>query len=428
MCVIAVKPSNIDIPPQEKLKQMWERNSDGAGYMYADEGAVFISKGYMEFDDFTRSLDDLKVKMEAKNKTLKDIPMVLHFRITTHGGTSRENTHPFPISNNEEHLKALDLKCNIGMAHNGIISGLTTEKDVSDTQIYIRDIVYDLSVVGDGFVERFSKIIDYTKGSSRLAFLDKDGELTMFGNFVELDDKDGLYYSNKLFLPTPVVKNTTYNYYRDVKPLITQLVAGVDYVVRKDIVVPPYIENHYGGKTLTAMADELTNYGYGQFNVDGSKTISYVDVDYLDLKRTNEVLITNTKNNIGGSKNTYTTKILQNANRTLYDKKEFKVVKFKRVNKNAMLIGEPQKTLLHFGDYVFLEDLIVDDTDHNFYFNLDDRSYYYRQKDGAFMQIDKKYVCAEALLDDYLEYVGYSEMPISSVTTEESDVILYQIK
>lgn len=204
MCVIAIKPQGVGMIQDKILQQMWDYNKDGAGYMYPDNGKVVVSKGYMNFEDFKRSLDALPNK--------DDLPLVLHFRITTHGGTSPENTHPFPVSSKEEHLKALDVRANLAMAHNGIISSVPKHDTNSDTQMFIKDVISPLSKLGDSdFLTTYSTLINYGIGASKLAFMDGNGDITKFGTWQE---KEGVHYSNLNHEPRAAVSyyyNGTYN-------------------------------------------------------------------------------------------------------------------------------------------------------------------------------------------------------------------------
>jgi predicted glutamine amidotransferase len=193
MCVIAVKNHGISLPKDDEIDAMWNTNPDGAGIMYLHNGKVYIEKGFMKLTDLKRALASLNERLDTKNT-----PMVLHFRITTHGGTSPHNTHPFPISNNTEHLKALDLTCSVGMVHNGIISSMdTTDKTMSDTMVYIQDILSPLSMLNKTFYKNdFGKtLMENQIGWSKLAFLDKSGTISLVGDFKK-DDKTGMLYSN----------------------------------------------------------------------------------------------------------------------------------------------------------------------------------------------------------------------------------------
>ena len=52
MCIIAYKPKGQALPSKETLQMCWNNNEDGAGYMFANDGRVWISKGFATFDKF----------------------------------------------------------------------------------------------------------------------------------------------------------------------------------------------------------------------------------------------------------------------------------------------------------------------------------------------------------------------------------------
>jgi predicted glutamine amidotransferase len=191
MCVVAVKNSGVQFPSDDLMKAMWDSNSDGAGFMYTENGKVHIEKGFMKYEDLMRAVADLKSRVDIVNT-----PVVLHFRITTHGGTSPQNTHPFPISSNEKYLKALDLTCSLGMVHNGIISSVVVDKEakMSDTMVYIQEVLSPLSMLNKSFYKHdFGKqLMENQIGWSKLAFLDKSGNIELIGSFLK-----GTKYNSK---------------------------------------------------------------------------------------------------------------------------------------------------------------------------------------------------------------------------------------
>ena len=200
MCVIAVKKRGVDFPKDESVKAMWDTNSDGAGFMYALNDKVYIEKGFMKLSDFQNAITSLGQLLSKKKMTLNDIPMVLHFRITTHGGTSPQLTHPFPISSQETHLKALDLSCNLGLVHNGIISSVATKTGLSDTATYIADILTPLAYLNKNFykTKEGKALIENTIGASKFTFLDKDGNIELIGDFKSgtKNETEGILFSN----------------------------------------------------------------------------------------------------------------------------------------------------------------------------------------------------------------------------------------
>ena len=188
MCVICAKPAGVEMPAQTYIDNMWNRNSDGAGIMYAVDGKVHIEKGFMDYEDFKDKLEELALKYD-----LKKLPLVMHFRITTHGGTKPENCHPFPISDSAGILSKLRQTTDIGVAHNGIIN-ITPRKGISDTMEYIISQLAPLKKAVPKFYENkhliqmISNAID-----SKMAFLTDKGDIYTIGSF---EEDNGIMYSN----------------------------------------------------------------------------------------------------------------------------------------------------------------------------------------------------------------------------------------
>ena len=200
MCVVAIKNKGVEFPNDDSIKAMWDANSDGAGFMYALDNKVFIEKGFMKLSDLNGAVALLEKRLKKKDLTLNDIPMVLHFRITTHGGTTPHLTHPFPISSQEKHLKALDLTCDLGLVHNGIITSVPTQAGLSDTAIYIANVLTPLAnLKSDFYMSNEGKaIMENTIGASKFAFLDKDGNIETIGDFKKgtKNNTDAILFSN----------------------------------------------------------------------------------------------------------------------------------------------------------------------------------------------------------------------------------------
>ena len=188
MCVIVAKPSGIKMPTEDQITDMWYTNPDGAGFMYEKNGTVFIRKGFMHLQDFLDAIDQL-----GKKNDLQELPLVMHFRITTHGGTKPENCHPFPITDSVGVLTKLDSKTKLGVAHNGIIP-ITPRKDISDTMEYILTQLAPLHrAVPRFYANKDLMEMVYNAVHSKLAFLTDKGEIFTVGDFQE---RDGILYSN----------------------------------------------------------------------------------------------------------------------------------------------------------------------------------------------------------------------------------------
>ena len=192
MCIIAYKPLNVAFPEENYLKNCFDNNDHGAGFMYAYNGVVHIQKGYETFDSFKNALN------KARKITGDKVPYVMHFRIATQG-FEKCMTHPFPLSSNMKNLKKLKYDCNIGVAHNGILD-LTSDgsKEYSDTMKFITDylalIIRNYSWYKD---DRTKTLIERLIDGSRLCILDKKGHGEILGNgWVE---DNGVFYSNKSY-------------------------------------------------------------------------------------------------------------------------------------------------------------------------------------------------------------------------------------
>ncbi len=189
MCVVVYKPAEADLPDYETLKRCFNKNPNGAGYMFVKDNKVHIRKGYTDFDTFYEHL--------TRDYMTQDGAFVMHFRITTHGGTKPENTHPFPVSKNILDLTALDCSSEIGVAHNGILDiSSKLAGQYSDTQMFITNYLALLVKNNPKYYKDYDikmLINDMIGGYNKLAILSSDGHCELFGNF---NEHDGCYYSN----------------------------------------------------------------------------------------------------------------------------------------------------------------------------------------------------------------------------------------
>lgn len=190
MCIIAIKPAGIKMPATETIENMWYNNNDGAGIMYATGGTVHIEKGFMSLKAFKTALKRLEKTIDVVST-----PMVLHFRITTHGGTSAGNTHPFPVTEKLPLLQMTKCKAPLAVAHNGIIDIKPSRKDISDTMEYIITQLAPLyQLKKDFYKQPAGKKLIYNFIKSKMAFLDSTGRIETVGDFITGDD--GILYSN----------------------------------------------------------------------------------------------------------------------------------------------------------------------------------------------------------------------------------------
>ena len=134
MCIIIYKPANIPFPSDDIIKTCFHNNDDGAGIAFKLNNKVVIDKGYMTVEPLLKKIKKIDPALQV----------IIHFRLATSGGTSPEKCHPFPISDDEPLLNQLYQYSDIAMAHNGILGA--GEKNLSDTQIFIRDELAKLKV------------------------------------------------------------------------------------------------------------------------------------------------------------------------------------------------------------------------------------------------------------------------------------------
>lgn len=194
MCIIAIKPAGVSFPDDDRITTMWINNPDGAGFMYAKDGRVHIEKGFMELPHLLERLAKVRKDIDAT-----ETPFVLHFRITTHGGTKPANCHPFPISENVAVLQKLVMHTDMGVAHNGIID-IRPRADISDTMEYIVSQLAVIKSIDKRFLHKrkFMRLIENAIGS-KMAFLTGDGEIKTIGRFETA--ADGMRYSNTSYMP-----------------------------------------------------------------------------------------------------------------------------------------------------------------------------------------------------------------------------------
>ena len=187
MCIICVSPARTRQPSISQIKMMFLNNPHGAGYMFARDGRVHIHKGFMDIDSFLSAI-------KAEHFTAKD-SVVYHFRISTQAGVNPEMTHPFPLSNRLPIMKALDVECPYGVAHNGIIrlTSDTSQREYSDTALfitrYMAQMVHGLDDLKDAqLLNRIERL-----AGSKLAIMDGSGYIATIGHFI---NERGLLFSN----------------------------------------------------------------------------------------------------------------------------------------------------------------------------------------------------------------------------------------
>ena len=195
------------MPDRKTIRTMWDGNRDGAGFMYVENGVVQIEKGFMKYKAFTKALDKV-----ARRIDMTETPVVMHFRITTHGGTKPENCHPFPITDSIGALCKRKTRTDVGVAHNGIID-IIPRKGISDTMEYIASQLAPLKRALPKFYRnKHAMTLVENAIDSKMAFLTKDKHIYTIGHFIE---DEGVLYSNYSYCTTymPYRSLSAYNCY-----------------------------------------------------------------------------------------------------------------------------------------------------------------------------------------------------------------------
>ena len=209
MCIIVYKPKESKFPTKDILKNCFTNNPDGAGFMYAKDGKVFIEKGLMTFSKFWKSLQNVR-KANGDN-----LDYVLHFRISTQAGTRADCTHPFPLAKEMKKLRELSTTAEIGVAHNGIITltsggygygnylySYTKQITYNDTMEFITDYLSLIIKNKDFYKDKDTVELITRLCESKLAILDGDGHCTLIGSGWIVDDD--VVYSNDSYEPKVV--------------------------------------------------------------------------------------------------------------------------------------------------------------------------------------------------------------------------------
>lgn len=211
MCIAIAKPIGVEIPNDDILTNCFNNNPDGAGFAFNHNNEVVIRKGYMKLKDFLDAFHKYDKKFNFKNRGV-----LIHTRITTHGGTNPQMCHPFPINSDEGALKKIEYCSPFAIVHNGIISLTSSEatrkKDMSDTAIFVQKYLTKIAKNKNWFnnkanIELVEELID-----SKMAVLNGNGKIIMTSGFTE---DNGIFYSNSSYKENRYKKVYNWDWYDD---------------------------------------------------------------------------------------------------------------------------------------------------------------------------------------------------------------------
>ena len=299
MCVIAYKKEGAAYPEDKVLETCFTNNPDGAGFMIAARGTVNIVKGLMTFEDFLSAL------AKARKQYGDSAACVMHFRISTQAGNKPSVTHPYPLSGHMKDLRKLVTRCEVGVAHNGIISATSDLSDThNDSMLFIQRYLsrllagHELDWYKDPW---FLEMITMLTSGSRLAILDKTGACTLTGTgWVAGGD---IMYSNSSYKPyvySYMDSGSLYDDYTDhyfgrwdgAGTRNTKAAAPVDAPVFDEFDVyrakgagAVLLDMKYGdlvcGNTMQELADSVAKYAHGDVTMALASVSPGKDAPYM---------------------------------------------------------------------------------------------------------------------------------------------------
>lgn len=186
MCIAILNTPNVTFP-KSLISTCWDNNGDGAGLIWTNtkDKTLHTYRELNSVNAYYKKYIDIRRK-HPKTK------IVLHFRISTSGGVSINNTHPFSVNDG------------LAFVHNGVISELNgIDPKRSDTNLFNANILKHLPA---GFEQNkvLSALITKFIGSSKLVFLNALNESSIINETLGKSDPiyAGCWFSNTTYKPS----------------------------------------------------------------------------------------------------------------------------------------------------------------------------------------------------------------------------------
>lgn len=271
MCIAIASPIGVNPPDIETLHTCWDNNDDGAGFAFPlpNNCGVKIMKGFMSWNDFKDAWEEFTSHYDVKNN-----PILIHFRIATHGSRGQDMTHPFPIQYDEGALKKIEYVSDYAVIHNGIISCTNQYRStsgLSDTATFCKEYLTLFTKFGKTWLHHKETMqLIYKMINSKMAIIDKDGFLNMTEGFEEFQ---GNFFSNTSYKENRYRynNNTPYYYYN----YNDDYDDDYDYSCGYDSGIRHYQFNNSHDKKSTNKV----------INNDNIYDFTYFDSDYNDYQR-----------------------------------------------------------------------------------------------------------------------------------------------
>jgi hypothetical protein len=189
MCWIGFAPKDRSQIPGIHLQRAHHRNDDAWGIMFAADGRVHVSRDVSGHDGFR----------EAWKAAPARTSIACHFRYGTSGAMDSTMAHPFPILEDGDGVK-------LAMMHNGVMSCVYSEGGLSDTAVFVRDVLQpqlearpDLIEL-DGWRAAMGAILGE---DNKLVFCRADGRFFFVNGYQGEWQKAGTWYSNIYSIEEP---------------------------------------------------------------------------------------------------------------------------------------------------------------------------------------------------------------------------------
>lgn len=200
MCIIAIKKKGVKFPQVETIKTMCDNNPDGFAIVYHIKGQDVQCMRSLKSDDV------YALYRKLLKHSYKKVSFFMHARIKTHGTININNCHGWHSD-----------ECNMYFAHNGILS-IKNRDDMTDSETFLRDIFTPAYIMGGWPAAKLT--IDACIGTSKFVFMDDEGEVAHFGNYIE---SDGMLYSNSTYKED---RYSSYYYYNPTKTVTCPFKSG----------------------------------------------------------------------------------------------------------------------------------------------------------------------------------------------------------
>lgn len=181
MCVAILTKAGARLTT-EQIENGWYGNPDGGGFAYVADGRVHIKRGLM---NLLQMQDEYQ---KAADLYSEDSPFLIHMRVSTSGGITPQNTHPFEIRGG-------------AMIHNGVMftpSGAragTYPDRKSDTRVFAEALYEVLQL--ENIKRAESRILREIGSYNKLAFLyDNKDYYIMNEEAGDWNDDHTIWFSN----------------------------------------------------------------------------------------------------------------------------------------------------------------------------------------------------------------------------------------